>query len=443
MVKIKRFRDYVSLFIDKEMWENDDDNWFVRLIKRICCQFYTAVRLFIKKELVDYATSLAFNTMLAIVPVVALLFAIAQGFGFGKYIENSVRDIFSSQPQIAEEVLNLSKSYLSNAQGYVLIGVGIVLMLYTIIMLIRNVEHVFNRIWDIERIRPIKRMLTGYVAMIFILPVLLILISGITIFSCNVANMLSDYDMLGPMAKYSIRLIPFFFMTLVFICMYVLIPNTKVRFTTAIIPALLASLFMSLLQYLWVNGQILLSSYNRIYGSLAALPLFMLWMLFVWYIILFFAQCNYATQNHENFMFNLVASHVSHKERMRMSAVILRLVFKRFANGETPMTAFCIKRITGYPISIVKELLSQLCRANILCECANDKSEDEFSYLPAEDIARINLSEMIRRMEDLHDPTVSGLTSETGDKETDAIIGELDDCYNHFLNEMKGKKIYG
>jgi membrane protein len=442
MAKIKKFRDYVSVFIDKGMWVNDHDNWFVRLVKRGCSQLYTAGRLFIKKELIDYATSLAFSTIFAIVPMVALLFAIAQGFGFGNYIESSVRDVFSSQPQIAEEILNLSKSYLTNAQGYVVIGFGIILMLYSITMLIRNVEHVFNMIWDVESYRPLKRMLTEYVAMLFILPILIIIISGINIFSYNVANSLQGYEMLGPMAKFLIQISPFLFMTVVFICMYVLIPNTRVRVSTAILPAILASLFMSALQYIYVHGQILLSSYNRIYGSLAALPLFMLWMLFVWYIILFFAQYNYASQNHEDFMFNLQSSHVSHRYRMRMSAVILKMIFKRFANGESPMTAFDIKKATNYPISIIKELLTQLCRANILSENITAKSEDESTYQPAEDIARISLAEMIKRMEDLHDVTMSDLQCETGDKDIDTILTDFDACYQQFLTEMGKKKIY-
>lgn len=441
MAKIKKFRDYVSLFIDKGMWMNENDNWFVRGVKNLCSRFYTAIRLFIKKELIDYATSLAFSTIFAIVPMVALIFAIAQGFGFGVYIENSVRDVFSSQPQIAEEVLNLSKSYLTNAQGYVVIGFGIILMLYSITMLIRNVEHVFNMIWDVENYRPLKRMLPEYVAMIFILPILIIIISGINIFSYNVANSLQGYEMLGTMSKLLIKVSPFLFMSLVFICMYVLIPNTKVRFSTAIVPGVLASLFMSLLQYVYVNGQILLSSYNKIYGSLAALPLFMLWMLFVWYIILFFAQYNYASQNHEDFVFNLQSSHVSHRYRMRMSAVVLRMIFRRFANGEPAMTAFDIKKSTGYPISIIKELLGQLCQANILSQNVSTKS-DEASYQPAEDISRINLAVMISRMEDLHDVTVSDLQCESGDKEADAILEDFDNCYAQLLAEMSKKKIY-
>ena len=441
MAKIKKFRDYVSMFIDKGMWVNDHDNWFVRLVKRGCSQLYTAGRLFIKKELIDYATSLAFSTIFAIVPMVALLFAIAQGFGFGHYIESSVRDVFSSQPQIAEEVLNLSKSYLTNAQSYVVIGFGIILMLYSITMLIRNVEHVFNMIWDVESYRPLKRMLTEYVAMLFILPILIIIISGINIFSYHVANSLQGYEMLGPMAKFMIQISPFLFMTLVFLFMYVLIPNTRVRFSTAILPAILASLFMTALQYVYVHGQILLSSYNRIYGSLAALPLFMLWMLFVWYIILFFAQYNYASQNHEDFMFNLQSSHVSHRYRMRMSAVILKMIFKRFANGEAPMTAFDIKKATNYPISIIKELLTQLCKVNILSENITAKSEDESTYQPAEDIARISLAEMIKRMEDLHDVTMSDLQCETGDKDIDSILTDFDSCYQQFLTEMGKKKI--
>ena len=442
MAKIKKFRDYVTLFIDKGMWVNDKDNWFVRIVKNLCSRFYTAVRLFIKKELIDYATSLAFSTIFAIVPMVALLFAIAQGFGFGSYIEDCVRVVFSSQPQIAEEVLNLSKSYLTNAHGYVVIGFGIILMLYSITMLIRNVEHVFNMIWDVKSYRPLKLMLTEYVAMIFILPILIIIISGINIFSFNVANSLQGYEMLGPISKFLIQLSPFLFMSMVFIFMYVLIPNTKVRFSTAILPGILASLFMSLLQYVYVHGQMLLSSYNRIYGSLAALPLFMLWMLFVWYIILFFAQYNYASQNHEDFMFNLQSSHVSHRDRMRMSAVILRMIFKRFANGQAPMTAFDIKKATGYPISIIKELLTQLCCVNILSDNITAQSNDEASYQPAEDIARISLAEMTRRMEDLHDATVSDLQCETGDKSIDTLLTDFDTCYQQFLTEMGKKKIY-
>ena len=124
-----------------------------------------------------------------------------------------------------------------------------------------------------------------------------------------------------------IRLIPTLVMSVVFVVIYVTVPNTKVHIRSAIIPGILAAIFMQMLQQAYLVGQTFLSGYNAIYGSLAALPLFMLWVQFSWYIILFFAELNYTSQNKDFFELRMGKEDLSYEHRLVVSSILLSLIF--------------------------------------------------------------------------------------------------------------------
>lgn len=390
-------------FFKVDMWQismQDVSPWKYLLIS-VVKKLYLAIKFFTTKGSMDAASALTYSTLLAIVPISAVVFAIARGFGYSKYIEEWFRRALSSQPQAADAIIGFVNSYLVHTKSGIILGIGLVFMLWTVLMLIRNIEQTINRIWQVKQERSMMRMFTDYLAMFFLLPVILILMSGLSIFMATVLKKTSEFLLLGPMMRFLIDLMPYVFMSVVFIAMYIFVPNTKVKARAAIVPGILAGVAMQLLQFFYINCQIFLSSYNAIYGSFAALPLFMLWVQISWTICLFGAELSYTNQNMDDFAFMTVTSDISHRYRMMMSALLLSKICKRFVDGAQPYTALQLKLDTGIPTRITTDLLYDLTRVNLITENSGNESDGEPFYQPAQALQNITVGAMIDRLESL------------------------------------------
>ena len=272
---------------------------------RIYHKLYLTIRFFTEKRVMTQASALTYSTLLAIVPMLAVVFAIARGFGYNKYIEMWFRELLSSQPQVADAIVSFVNSYLIHTKSGIFLGVGLIFMLYTVLMLVNNVEETFNQIWQVNNSRPILRSFANYLAMFFLFPIIIVISTGLSIFMETVADKMDDFVILEPIVHKLFSFFPFMLMSLLFIFLYVYMPNTKVRFSCAIIPGILAGIAMHLLQIAYIHSQIWVTGYNAIYGSFAALPLFMLWVQISWAICLFGAQLTYTNQNLNRIGFNL------------------------------------------------------------------------------------------------------------------------------------------
>ena len=274
-------------------------------MRRIYHKLYLTIRFFTEKRVMTQASALTYSTLLAIVPMLAVVFAIARGFGYNKYIEMWFRELLASQPQVADAIVSFVNSYLIHTKSGIFLGVGLIFMLYTVLMLVNNVEETFNQIWQVNNSRPILRSFANYLAMFFLFPIIIVISTGLSIFMETVADKMDDFVILEPIVHKLFSFFPFMLMSLLFIFLYVYMPNTKVRFSCAIIPGILAGLAMYLLQIAYIHSQLWVTGYNAIYGSFAALPLFMLWVQISWAICLFGAQLTYTNQNLNRIGFNL------------------------------------------------------------------------------------------------------------------------------------------
>lgn len=266
---------------------------------------YQTVRFFTTKRVMAQASALTYSTLLAIVPILAVVFAIARGFGYHKFIELWFRDTLSSQPQAAEAIVGFVNGYLVHTQSGIFLGIGLIFMLYTVLMLMNNVEETFNRIWQVSNSRPIMRSFVNYLAMFLLFPILVIVLTGMSVFMATFADSLTNRFYIGSALKILLDLSTYVVVSLLFIGLYVYMPNTKVKLSSAIIPGVLAGVAMQLLQLFYIHSQIWVTGYNAIYGSFAALPLFMLWVQVSWTICLFGAQLTYTNQNMNRIGINL------------------------------------------------------------------------------------------------------------------------------------------
>ena len=285
-------------------------------LREIYRKLYLTIRFFTEKRVMTQASALSYSTLLAIVPILAVVFAIARGFGYNKYIELWFRESLSTQPQVADIIVGFVNSYLVHTQSGIFLGVGLVFMLYSVLMLISNIEDTFNQIWQLSSTRPIIRSITNYLAICFLFPIIIVVSTGLSIFMETVADTMDGFRILGPAIRRMLSLAPCVLMSLMFIILYVYMPNTKVRFSSAIVPGILAGIAMQVLQLAYIHSQIWVTGYNAIYGSFAALPLFMLWIQISWIICLFGAQLTFTNENMNRIGFNLESLNVHPKVDM-------------------------------------------------------------------------------------------------------------------------------
>ena len=363
------------------------------LLYEVIKKVLLAVEYFTTKRMMDSAAALA------IVPIMAVVFAIARGFGYNKYIETWFREALSSQPQVAEAIIGFVNSYLVHTKSGIFLGIGLLFMLWTVIMLISNIEKAFNDIWQVSTPRSIFRTITDYMAMFLLAPIIIVVTSGISIMMATFANGIGETLIVGPTLRFFLRLLPYIIMSGVFIALYVFMPNTKVKIRSAIIPGILAGVAMQGLQLVYIHSQIWVTGYNAIYGSFAALPLFMLWVQISWTICLFGAELAYTNQNLEKFAFRASTDDLSHRYRLLLSAYLMTLICRRFEEGKKPYTALELKLETNIPIRITHDLLENLTRVHLLSEMTNDEKGTEAVYQPAESTARLSVGMMIDRLE--------------------------------------------
>lgn len=370
-------------FLRHDLWHVQRHN--TTALAYCCCsllkKLLLAVEFFTTRRVIDMAAALTYSTLLALVPILAVVFGVARGFGYNKYIEVWFRELLGSQPQAADAIVNFVNSYLVHTKSGVLLGVGLVLMLYTVLMLTLNVEKTFNTIWQVKHRRSLYRAVTDYLAMLLLVPVVIVLVSGLSIAGA--------------------RLLPYVLMVVVFMGMYMCVPNTKVRLQVVIVPGILAGVGMQALQLFYIHAQVLLSSYNAIYGSFAALPLFMLWVQLSWTICLFGVELCYTNQNMDELSFRLQVADISPRYRLLLAIILMSRVCQRFADGKRPYTALDLRRLTNIPIRITQDLLYMLVRAGLLSENSADGKDQEPTYQPAMTLQKLTVGAMVERLDSM------------------------------------------
>ena len=317
-----------------------------------------AIRGFNSENLQTKASALTYSTLLAIVPLLAVLLGIAKGFGFQEAVQQELFDYFPRQEQELSEAFKFVERYLAQAQGGVIIGVGLILLFYTVINLISSIEDTFNDIWQIQKSRPWHRKISDYLALFLILPVLMTASSGLSIFLSTLQNsFLSSYVFFTPLVELVLNIAPFVITIMVFTGLYVSLPNTKVKFVNGLIAGALAGSAFQFFQFIYISGQIWVNKYNAIYGSFAALPLLLLWLQLSWLICLFGAELAYASQNVKKFSFERDSKNISRRYKDFLTLLIASLIVKRFVNEEKPYTADELSDAYRIPIRITTEIL--------------------------------------------------------------------------------------
>jgi len=348
------------------------------------------------------ASSLTFYSLISIVPVVAMAFGIAKGFGFEKMLESQLRSKLTGQEEIINNVIQFSHSLLESTKGGLLAGIGLIVLFWAVIRVLGQIEDSLNDIWGIKEQRPLGRKFGDYLSLMLVCPVLIILSSSMTVFVTTQVNLILErITILGtfsPVVFFLLKLLPYSLLWGLFTFLYIFMPNTKVHFASALLAGIIAGTVFGLVQWGYIAFQIGTAKYNAIYGSFAAFPLFLVWLQLSWLIVLYGAELSFAHQNVDTYEFEPDSLQASRRLKTLLSLQIAHRLIRNFVCGEGPLTARQISHELEIPIRLVNELLFELTQCNILSG-TNTGSDGERGFQPARDIHALTIQDVVNAME--------------------------------------------
>lgn len=368
------------------VWNDIGRGWRTTTVKTL----NLSVRSFLDGDLQTQACAMTYRTLLAIVPALALLFAIGRGFGFQNLLQDELYSYFPAQHEVIHQCLGFVDSYLSQASEGVFVGVGLVFLLWTLISLLGNVEDVFNTIWGVKQGRSIWRKITDYTSMLLILPVLMICSGGLSVLISTTLNSIFHFSFMTPIISMILDGASWLLTFLFFTAAYMLIPNAKVKFKNAFIAGVFAGIGFRLLQWIFVTGQMYVAKYNAIYGSFSFLPLMLIWMQLAWVVTMAGMVICYSSQNIFQFSFNSEINAISIAYKEKVSIAVASVVVRRFVKGLKPVTMHEFTLDYGLPARLISDILIRLELAGIVSRVVLDEKKEEFGFqpgMPTEDIS--------------------------------------------------------
>ncbi len=391
-------------FIKTEVWllETKQYHPFLGFLIRQLRIILIASKGFRDNRIQLRASALTFYSLLSIVPVAAMVFGIAKGFGFEARLDSELRKMISEREEMAEVlnyVLEFANSMLANINGGVIAGVGLVFLFWSVMKLLGNIENSFNVIWQIRKPRAFARKFADYLSLMLIAPILFFLSSTITVYLGNMAGSESIiWENLGQVVMLVVKLMPYLLIFMLFTLLYVIMPNTKVQFKYALNAGFIAGIIFQITQIVYIYFQVGVGKYGAIYGSFVALPLFLIWLQLSWLIVLLGAEMSFAYQNLEQYEFESKALSISGKNRRLLTLLIMYTFIKKLQTGEKPNTSAELSHELGIPVRLVRDIVYDLVEANLLVGAVTD-SVKETAYLPAMDINQISVSLLFERLE--------------------------------------------
>jgi membrane protein len=331
-----------------------------------------------------------------------MAFGIAKGFGLEKLLVEQLNSKFTEQKEIVNRIITFSENLLNSTSGGVIAGIGVALLFWTIIKVLGNIEQSFNDIWGVKKSRSLGRKFSDYLSFMLISPIIFIMASSMTVVVSAkitaIVNQLTLWGWVGSLILLLLKILPFSLIWGLFTFTYLFMPNTKVNFTSGLIGGIIAGTLYQFGQRIYLMFQISVSNFNAIYGSFAALPLFLTWLQISWLIVLYGAEIAFAHQNVDTYEFEPDCLKVSPGFKRLVTLGVVHLCVKKFKNGEAPLTAKEISQQMDIPIRLLNQIIFELVETKILSEVK--KNEDKvFAYQPSKNLDELTVQSIINQLD--------------------------------------------
>ena len=394
--RIQRLREFVQY----DLWRQSHMGVHApkkRLLYRFLQTIILVARGFKDQVLVVRANSLSFALLFAFIPMMALIFAIARGFGFEEILKDKISAGFLAEANIAPMLLEWVERYLETAREGLFLGIGLIVLIWAVHAFFNMLEKSFNSIWNVKKTRSFGRRMTNYVMTLLLVPGLVVVTSGISIFMNSTGMLAPVLQAIEPIRKFMLRFIPFVVTSAVFTWIFIAIPNTKVKFSSAIIPGIIMGLLYQVVQSFSMFLVVLFTRMSIVYGAFSAIPSVLIWLNITCWLLLIGAELAFAIQNNEHFAYERDIETMSRRYKDYVMLYLLSVIIKRFEQGETPETIQQMAKKHYLPSRLVAQLLSRLEDTNIIRRVYIDNQEEQ-AFVPALDTNLISVEMVIGRI---------------------------------------------
>ena len=391
-----RLSEIITFFTDTVFRKSAGDyrnpvaRWAVRQYKLL---FYTVQGLSSHGTMVRSA-ALTFYTLMSLVPVVALVFAVVKGFGLTEGLEQNLYEALPQSPEVIDYVVDFAQKALARTQGGWVALAGVLTLFWAVIKVFGSIEDAFNNIWEVKSTRSAARKYSDYIAVVVIAPILWVISSSLGNYAAGMLGMEGS-----PALEALTRVGSLVVTWVMFTFIYVVLPATKVRLSSALTAGIVAGTVFLLFQWGYVYLQRWMTSYNAIYGSFAALPLFLLWMQISWEILLLGGELSFAYQNAARFDEERESLLVSYDCRRKLMLGTVVLVARAFRDGRGTVSFAEIRDRLDVPTRIMNNILFTLVRSRMLNEIRTEGTEYGLEYAPARDISQLRVYDVLEAVD--------------------------------------------
>lgn len=365
--------------------------WTVRPLKLV---IYTLQGL-LTHGTMDMGAALTFYTLVSIVPVLALAFAVVKGFGLAESLVQNLYSLLPQMPEVVDMMVTFANNTLARTNGGLMAMISLFTLLWAVLSLFESIEANFNKIWEVKSTRNLVRKYSDYITVVILAPLLWIVATSAGAYTREMLGLGDSIWMTLASKTFSLVMV-----WAMFTLVYLVLPNTKVKLRAAMMAGVFAGTGFFLFQTLFVFLMKWMTSYSAIYGSFAALPLFLLWMQNSWRILLMGCEISFALQNEKRYDEEREMPEISHDHAQKLMVAIVCHISRSFARGEGAVPMATVRASLGVPSRIVSKLIATLVAADIINEVKCDEADYEVAYAPAKDINQMRVCDVLAAVDE-------------------------------------------
>lgn len=345
------------------------------------------------------AMSLVYTTLLSLVPVLALVFAILKAFGVHDQVEVLLLEFLAPMGDQGREVTEQMLAFVEQVNISVLGSVGLIFLIYTLISLIQKIKGAFNDIWQVTSDQSFARQMASYVSVGLVGPLVLFLAIGVvaTTLSSFLMETVGVFGPLRSVLEEVNRIAPYGFMILAFSFLYLVVPNTRVHIASALVGGTVAGVVWLTTGWAFTTFVVSSARYAAIYSAFASLILFMIWLYVAWLILLVGCSVSYYFQNRHHLSPEAGLVQLTPAQTRRLTLIILAIVHRSFDTGDTPWTIARLSQRLGIPTQSTQALVEPLIGGGYVAWTGRGGK-----LVPTRPAALTSLREVVQKVEQAH-----------------------------------------
>ncbi len=430
------------VFFRRDLWEIDLGglNKYKSFVIKTLRLLNVAIREFTEGQLTLRAMSLVYTTLLSIVPVIAISFSVLKAFGVHNEVAAPVLLRFLEPlGDKGEEITWQIIGFVENMKVGVLGSLGLGLLIYTVVSVIQKIESSFNFIWRIKKPRSMARRFSDYISLIIIGPILMFTSIGLTasFMSNTIVQKIVSIEPFGTVFYSLAEKTPYFLVCAAFIFLYMFVPNTKVKFVSALVGGVLAGILWETAGWAFASFVVSSTKYAAIYSGFAILLMFMIWLYVSWLILLVGAQISFYHQYPYFLTTKNDVLHISHRLREKLTFLIMYNIGYNYCHSKKPWTLDALVEHLKLPVDAVDEMLTILEKNSILIETGDEPP----AYLPSRDLETITLRELLNAARMTDEKTLAIEHHISTEPEVEQVLDSVYGAVNDALGDRTLKEM--